>query len=61
VEALVRERTDRILWGSDWPHVMMKGKMPNTTDLLDLLLDWVPDEKMRTQILSLNPKELFGF
>src|ERR1700733_7314165 len=49
--ALVHERPDRILWGSDWPHVMVKDTMPNTTDLLDLLNDWVPDEKNREQIL----------
>jgi predicted TIM-barrel fold metal-dependent hydrolase len=61
VEALVKERPDRILWGSDWPHVMMKGKMPNTTELFDLLLDWVPDEKIRTRILADNPQALFKF
>ena len=61
VEALVKERPDRIIWGSDWPHVMMKGKMPNTTELFDLLLDWVPDEKIRAQILSDNPQALFKF
>jgi len=60
-QALVRERPDRILWGSDWPHVMVKGKMPNTTDLLDLLSEWVPDEKLRKQILVENPEKLFGF
>jgi predicted TIM-barrel fold metal-dependent hydrolase len=61
LEALVKERPDRILWGSDWPHVMMKGKMPNTTELFDLLLDWVPDEKIRGRILADNPQELFRF
>jgi predicted TIM-barrel fold metal-dependent hydrolase len=61
VEALVRERSDRILWGSDWPHVMLKTQMPNTTDLFDLLLDWVPDERVRTQILVDNPQALFQF
>ena len=61
VEALVKERPDRILWGSDWPHVMMKAKMPNTTELFDLLLDWVPDEKVRNQILAGNPRTLFKF
>jgi predicted TIM-barrel fold metal-dependent hydrolase len=60
-QALVRQRPDRILWGSDWPHVMLRGKMPNTSELLDLLLEWVPDEKQRTQILVDNPEELFGF
>jgi len=61
VEELVRERPDRILWGSDWPHVTVKGKMPNTTDLFDMLLDWVPDAKVRTQILVDNPQTLFRF
>lgn len=61
VKALLKHRTDRILWGSDWPHVMMKDNMPNTTDLLDAFAEWVSDEKIRAQILSLNPKELFGF
>ena len=61
VEALVRERSDRILWGSDWPHVMLKAQMPNTTDLFDLLMDWVPDERIRTRILVDNPQGLFQF
>lgn len=61
VEALVKERPDRIIWGSDWPHVMVKTKMPNTTDMFDLLLDWVPDEKIRARILADNPQALFGF
>ena len=58
---LVETRPDRLLWGSDWPHVMFKGKMFNTTDLFDLLLDWAPDEKSRKQILVDNPAALFGF
>jgi predicted TIM-barrel fold metal-dependent hydrolase len=61
VSALVKERPDRLLWGSDWPHVMVKGAMPNTTDLLELLWEWVPDEAVRKQILVDNPQTLFGF
>jgi predicted TIM-barrel fold metal-dependent hydrolase len=61
VAALLKERPDRLLWGSDWPHVTVNGEMPNTTDLLDLLLDWVPDENDRKLILVDNPQALFGF
>jgi predicted TIM-barrel fold metal-dependent hydrolase len=61
VAALLNERPDRLLWGTDWPHVMVKDNMPNTTDLIDLLLDWVPDDKVRKQILVDNPQTLFGF
>ncbi len=59
--ALVEARPDRLLWGSDWPHAVFKGRMPNTTDLFDLLIDWVPDETARRGILVENPARLFGF
>jgi predicted TIM-barrel fold metal-dependent hydrolase len=58
---LVAARPDRILWASDWPHVFVKGTMPNTTDLLDLLAEWVPDADTRRRILVDNPAALFGF
>lgn len=51
----------RIVWGSDWPHVMLKGVMPNDADLLDLLAAWVPDVALRHQILVENPATLYGF
>lgn len=59
--ALVKARPDRLVWGSDWPHAFFTGKMPNTTDLLDLLLDWVPDQAIRTHILVDNPATLYDF
>ena len=61
VQALVAERPDRIVWASDWPHAFVKGKMPNTTDLLDAFGEWVPDERDRRRILVDNPAELYGF
>jgi len=61
VTQLVAARPDRIVWASDWPHVFIKKPMPNTTDLLDLLADWVPDEDVRRRILVDNPARLYGF
>jgi predicted TIM-barrel fold metal-dependent hydrolase len=61
VQELVAARPDRIVWASDWPHAFLKGKMPNTTDLLDMLGDWVPEETMRRRILVDNPAALYGF
>lgn len=59
--ALVAHRPDRLIWGSDWPHVNMNDRtMPNDGDLLDLLLDWVPDGATRNRILADNPAQLFG-
>ncbi len=61
-DVLVRHAPERLLWGTDWPHLHMGDKsMPNDADLLDLLLDWVPDEATRTRILVENPRTLYGF
>jgi predicted TIM-barrel fold metal-dependent hydrolase len=60
-QELVAARPDRIVWASDWPHVFVKGQMPNTTDLMDLLADWIPDEATRRRVLVDNPAELYGF
>jgi predicted TIM-barrel fold metal-dependent hydrolase len=61
VRELVAARADRIVWASDWPHAFLKGRMPNTTDLLDMLGEWVPDEDTRRKILVDNPAALYGF
>jgi predicted TIM-barrel fold metal-dependent hydrolase len=34
---------------------------PDDGQLLDLLLDWAPDETARRRILVDNPAELYGF
>jgi 2-pyrone-4,6-dicarboxylate lactonase len=59
--ALVAAAPERLLWGTDWPHVMMKKRMPNDADIADLLLDWVPDAAHRQTILVENPRQLYGF
>jgi len=61
VAKLLAARPDRLVWASDWPHVFIKTPMPNTTDLLDALADWVPDETARNRILVDNPAALYGF
>jgi predicted TIM-barrel fold metal-dependent hydrolase len=38
----------------------VRTPMPNDADLLDLMLDWVPDEMTRRRIFVDNPSELFG-
>ena len=60
--ALVRHAPERLVWGSDWPHPNMNDQvMPNDGDLLDLMLDWVPDTATRNRILADNPRALYGF
>lgn len=60
-QALVAARPDRCLWGSNWPHPVWNGPMPNDGELLDLFCEWVPDEAVREQILVANPARLYGF
>jgi len=58
--ALARHAPERLLWGSDWPHVQLNDRrMPNDGDLVDLLADWIPDESTRRLILSENPRVLY--
>lgn len=52
---------DRVLWGSDWPHVMVKGTMPNDGDLCDILCHWAGDGEMLEKVLVKNPAALYGF
>lgn len=59
--ALTTANPQRILWGTDWPHVMVKTTMPNDGDLADLLSEWLPDAKLREQVLVRNPEILYGF
>jgi len=51
---------DRVVWGSDWPHTTQTDK-PDDADLLDLLLDWAPDDATRRKILVDTPRILYGF
>ncbi len=69
--ALLDAAPNRLIWGSDWPHIWPQpggpnGKsknppMPNDGDLFDTFVRWVPDEKLRKRILVDNPAELYDF
>jgi 2-pyrone-4,6-dicarboxylate lactonase len=61
VHALVEAVPDRLVWGSDWPHVLLKTTMPNDGDLVDQIAVWVPDESVRRRILVDNAERLYGF
>lgn len=58
--AYVEIAPERIVWGSNWPH---PGEDPKPDDalLLDLLLGWAPDEKLRHRILVENAAALYDF
>ncbi|WP_298843542.1 amidohydrolase [uncultured Roseobacter sp.] len=59
--ALISANPDRLIWGSDWPHVRHRGIMPNDGSLLEQLADWGCDPALRRKILVDNPADLYGF
>ena len=60
-DAVLEANPNRLIWGSDWPHVMVKKQMPHDADLCDLLGEWVQDANIRKSILVDNPCILYDF
>jgi len=58
--AWVQAVPERLVWGSDWPHVTETHK-PDDAFLLDLLAEWAEDDAARERILVKNPAVLYGF
>lgn len=55
--ALVATRPDRLLWGSDWPH--LPDGQRDTGELLNLLADWAPTPAARHSVLVESADRLF--
>ncbi|MEM9438658.1 MAG: amidohydrolase family protein [Pseudomonadota bacterium] len=61
VEAAIAANADALLWGTDWPHLMLAdAKMPSAAALLDAF-DAVASEDVRQKVLVANPTRLFNF
>jgi len=58
--ALIETAPDRVIWGSDHPHLSFADKV-GSIDLWNLLGKWAPDEATRRRILVDNPQALFKF
>ena len=57
--ALIETAPDRLIWGSDYPHLSFADKVGSVA-LWNLLGRWA-DEATRKRILVDNPAKLFGF
>jgi predicted TIM-barrel fold metal-dependent hydrolase len=58
--ALIEAVPDRIIWGSDYPHLSFADKV-SSVELFNLLGRWAPDAATRRGILVDNPRQLFKF
>ncbi|HYF58369.1 MAG TPA: amidohydrolase family protein [Burkholderiaceae bacterium] len=62
MRALVAAAPDRLVWGTDWPHVgHAADAVPSERVLIDALERCVPDAEVRRAILVTNAERLYGF
>jgi len=60
---LIEYAPDRVIWGTNWPHLMSASSetYPNDVHLLDLVNDWTGPFENRQKIFVDNPAVLYGF
>jgi predicted TIM-barrel fold metal-dependent hydrolase len=61
VQVLLKERPERCVWGTNWPHPGMTSFMPNDADLVDQLDSWLPSDAVRESLFAANATRLYGF
>ena len=57
--ALAEVAPDRLIWGSDYPHLSFEHV--SSIGLFNLLGQWFPDEVLRRRVMVDNPAKLYGF
>ncbi len=58
-QALLQANPERLLWGSDWPHLRVVPE-PDAADLLTLFKAWTGTEALVQQVLQTNPTALYA-
>lgn len=73
MRALAAAAPERLVWGSDWPNIgfhsrkavhddaILPYRALDAGELLDVLIEALPEAVARRAILSDNPKRLYGF
>ena len=73
IRALAAAAPERLVWGSDWPNIGFHQRKPvhddtilpyrdlDAGELLDILIEAVPDAATQRAILVDNPERLYGF
>lgn len=61
-KTLIALASERLGWCSGWlQQTEAKDRKPDDAVLIDLLTQWVPDERLRRRVLVDNPGVLYGF
>ena len=58
-KAIVEEFSDRVLWGTDWPHPNMKKEMPDDGILVDYVPSIAVTSALQEKLLVTNPNNLY--
>jgi 2-pyrone-4,6-dicarboxylate lactonase len=58
---LVEEFTDRVVWGTDWPHPHHPPPVPDDGALVDLIAEIAPTVAQRQALMVDNPARLYRF
>lgn len=58
-KAVVEEFSDRVLWGTDWPHPNMKKEMPDDGILVDYVPSIATTPELQRKLLVTNPNNLY--
>jgi predicted TIM-barrel fold metal-dependent hydrolase len=73
MKALAAVAPERLVWGSDWPHIgfhpgrqvqgseLLRYRDVDAGELLDVLIEAIPDAHARRAVLTANPARLYGF
>lgn len=64
IKSFLTEATERVLWGSDWPHpnlISANKKMPDDALILSKIYQWATSEQVRHKLFVANPAELYRF
>jgi predicted TIM-barrel fold metal-dependent hydrolase len=61
VQAVLADRPDRCVYGTNWPHPGIHKDMPNDCDLLDQLESWLPNDAVRVPLFVTNAEKLYKF
>ncbi len=56
---LVERFSNRVLWGTDWPHPNMKSHMPDDGELVDLIPQIASTAQLQRALLVDNPMRLY--
>jgi 2-pyrone-4,6-dicarboxylate lactonase len=56
---VVEQFSERVLWGTDWPHPNMKTHMPDDGKLVDMIPLFAPTIELQQKLLIDNPMRLY--